>query len=167
MALRRAGDVLETEVRALVLCGLATLGLSAGSSAQAHAAPPMLTDWTAVGSNTATGTLLGTSVSLAGTHVWNTPTSVLDGSWPYFAGPSFSPALSTSDQIQISGGLGFSYTIRFGAPMTNPILELGSLGSRIDFPTGTRVTRLSGQSGFTVSGTTVSACRRTPSAPTG
>jgi uncharacterized protein YkwD len=84
-------------------------------------------------------------------HVWNTPTSVLDGSWPYFAGPAFSPALAKSDVIQISGAPGYSYTIDFGgAQITDPILELGSLGSRIDFPKGTRLTRLSGEGGFTV-----------------
>jgi uncharacterized protein YkwD len=130
----------------LVLCALAALVASASATARAEAAAPAATDWTAVSANTATGTLLGTSVSLSGTHVWSTPTSRLDESWPYFAGHAFSPALPKSDVIQISGAPGYSYTIRFGAPITDPILELGSLGSRIDFPRGTRLTRLSGES---------------------
>jgi hypothetical protein len=61
------------------------------------------------------------SVSLSGRRVWDTPTSRVDGSWPYFAGPAFSPALPASDVIQISGATGYSYTIRFGAPVTDPI----------------------------------------------
>jgi hypothetical protein len=44
------------------------------------------------------------------------------------------------------------------------VLELGSLGSRLDFPAGTQVTRLNGDSGFTVSGSSVSG---TPSAVIG
>jgi hypothetical protein len=143
----------------LVLCVLAAVGAGAGAAAQAQAAPNTAiaaTDWTAVSSNTASGTLLGTSVSLSGSHVWNTPTSRVDESWPYFAGPAFSPGLPKSDEIQISGAPGYSYAIRFGAPVTDPILELGSLGSRITFPSGTLVTRLSGETGFTVSGTSVS-----------
>jgi hypothetical protein len=147
----------------IFLCALAALGAGAGAAAQAQAAEPIapaVTDWTAVSANTASGTLLGTSVSLSGTHVWNTPTSVLDGSWPYFGGPDFSPALPKSDEIQISGAPGYSYTIRFGAPITNPILELGSLGSRINFPSGTHLTRLSGESGFTVAGASVSGTPR-------
>jgi hypothetical protein len=137
------------------LCALAALVASGGAAAAAQAAPAVA-DWTAVSSNTASGTILDTSVSLSGTHVWNTPTSRVDESWPYFGGPAFSPALPKTDEIQISGAPGYHYTIRFGAPTTNPILELGSLGSRIDFPAGTRLTRLSGESGFTVTGTSVS-----------
>ena len=140
----------------LALCALAASVAGAGATARAEAAAPAITDWTAVSANTARGTLQGTSVSLSGTHVWDTPTSRVDGSWPYFAGPAFSPALPSTDEIQISGAPGYSYTLRFGAAVTDPILELGSLGSRIDFPAGTRLTRLSGESGFTVTGTSVS-----------
>ena len=56
-----------------------------------------------------------------------------------------------TDEIQISGSTpAYSYTLQFGAPVTNPVLELGSLGSRLDFPAGTQITRLSGDSGFAV-----------------
>ena len=99
------------------------------------------TDWTAVSTNTATGTLLGTPASLSGTHVWSPPQSTLDGSAPYYASSVFSPALARSDSIQISGGPDrpASYTIDFGgAKVTDPILEVRSLGSRIDFPAGSR-----------------------------
>jgi uncharacterized protein YkwD len=139
----------------IVLCALAAILASALSAAQAKAATTA-TDWTAVSANTATGTLLGNSVSLSGSQVWNTPTSVLDGGWTAFSGPAFSPALPKSDMLQISGAPGASYTIRFGAAVTDPTLHLGSLGSRITFPAGTSVTKVSGETGFTVTGTTVS-----------
>jgi Pro-kumamolisin, activation domain len=125
---------------------------------------PALTDWTAVSANAATGAVLGTPVTLSGTHVWGPPTSVLDGSWPYFGGPDYTPALPDSDVIQIAGAPGAQYTISFGAPTTNPVLELGSIGSRLDFPAGTSVVRLSGDSGFSVSGASVSG---TPSSVIG
>jgi hypothetical protein len=72
-------------------------------------------------------------VSLSGSHVWPTPTSRVDESWPYFDGPTFSPALARSDEIQISGGTGYAYTLRFGGPVTDPILHLASLASQITF----------------------------------
>jgi uncharacterized protein YkwD len=143
----------------LVLCTLVAVVVSAGSAALAQAAP-VAADWTAIGANTASGTVQGTSVSLSGTQVWNTPTSRVDGSWPYFAGAAFSPALPKSDVIQILGAPGASYTIRFGgAGVANPILHLGSLGSSLDFvdlPAGTVVTKLSSEGGFTVTGNSVS-----------
>jgi hypothetical protein len=141
-----------------VLCALGVLVAGGAAAASAQAAPNIATaaaDWTAVGANTASGTVLGTSVSLAGSHVWPTPTSRVDGSWPYFDGPTFSPALARSDEIQISGGTGYAYTLRFGAPVTDPILHLASLASQVTFPSGTVVTKLSGDPDFTVAGTAV------------
>jgi uncharacterized protein YkwD len=148
----------RTRALIVVLCALAALLASALSAARAQAATTA-TDWTAVSANTATGTLQGTSVSLSGTQVWNTPTSRVDGSWPYFAGAAFSPALPKSDVIQITGAAGASYNIRFGgAGVKDPILHLGSLGSRIEFldlPAGTPVTKLSSEGGFDVTGNAV------------
>lgn len=139
----------------LVLGVLAALVASAGAAAQAHAAPAAA-DWTAASANTAGGTLLGTSVSLSGSDVSDTGHgSVLDGTAWYFAGPAFSPALPKSDAIHIGNAPGHSFTIRLGRPITDPILELGSLGSPIDFP-GIPVTKVSGESGFTVQGSRVS-----------
>jgi uncharacterized protein YkwD len=148
----------QSKSRIAAICALAAIAGGAGSAATAHAAPAAA-DWTAVSSNTAIGTVPGTSVSLSGTQVWNTPTSRVDGSWPYFAGPAFSPALPKTDVIQISGAPGASYTLRFNTAVKDPILHLGSLGSTIAFtglPAGTPVTRLSSEGGFTVSGSSVS-----------
>jgi uncharacterized protein YkwD len=145
----------RTRGRIRAFCALAAIVAGAGAAAPAQAAPAA-TDWTSVSANTASGTVLGTSVSLSGTHVWDVPVSRVDGSWPYFAGPTFSPSLPKSDVIQISGAPGYSYTIRFGARVSDPVLELGSLGSRIDFPAGTPVAKVSGEGGFVVSGSSVS-----------
>jgi hypothetical protein len=138
-----------------------------GILVQLVAAAPMFTDWTGITGNAATGSVLGTSVTLAGTHVFGTPVSVLDGSWPYFAGPDFTPGLPKSDVIQIGGTPGAAYTISFRAPITDPVLHLGSLADRIDFPPGTRVARLSGDSGFTVSGSSVTGALQASLGPDG
>jgi hypothetical protein len=135
---------------ALTLAAAAIALAPASANAASPVVQPVSADWTSVSANTATGSLLGTDVSLSGSHVWDTPSSVIDGSWPNFSGPDFSPALSKSDAIQISGAPGFNYTLRFSSPTTDPILEIGSLASRIEFPVGTEVTRLSGQTAFKV-----------------
>ena len=72
-----------------------------GILVQLVVAAPVFTDWRAIATDTAKGSVLGTSVTLSGTHVFGTPTSVLDGSWPYFGGPDYTPALPESDMIQI------------------------------------------------------------------
>jgi hypothetical protein len=147
----------------------AAVAALAPAGAQA-AAPPVQAvpaDWTSVSDNTASGSLLGTDVSLSGSHVWTTPSSVTDGSWPHFSGPDFSPALAKSDAIQISGAPGYRYTLRFATPTTDPVLELGSLASRIDLPTGTPVVRLSGQSAFQVNGSSVTGAPANTIGPDG
>ena len=54
----------------------------------ASADSPQFADWTDIPSaTTATGTLLGASISLSGSHVFPTPISRLDGTWTFFDGP--------------------------------------------------------------------------------
>jgi hypothetical protein len=163
---------------ALALGSATALALIAGTTAQAQTAPTVATaatDWTSVGSNTAQGNLLGTGVRLRGTHVWDTPVSRVDESWPYFGGPAstFSPSLPATDEIQVSGTSSAAYEIQFLAPVTDPILEIGSLASKLTFTDlggiPIAVTRLSGESesgvrNFTVSGSSVSG---TPNAGIG
>jgi hypothetical protein len=48
-----------------------------------------------------------------------------------------------------------SYTPTFGSPATDPVIEIVSLGSRLDFPSGTQIAKISGQSSFTVSGSSI------------
>jgi hypothetical protein len=119
-------------------------------------------EWTAVSSNTATGTLAGRPISLSGTHVSSPPASVVDGTATVFSGPSFSPPLATSDAIEIRGySPAYSYTLDLGGPTPNPVIHLASLGSTLDFPAGTEIARVSGDSTFTVSGHTVSGVANT------
>jgi hypothetical protein len=163
---------------ALALGSATALALIAGTTAQAQTAPTVATaatDWTSVGSNIAQGNLLGTGVRLRGTHVWDTPVSRVDESWTAFAGPAstFSPSLPATDEIQVSGTSSAEYEIQFLAPVTDPILEIGSLASKLTFtdlsgtlPSPIAVTRLSGESqsgvrNFTVSGSSVSGTLNT------
>ena len=60
-----------------------------------------------------------------------------------------------------------SYTLSFGAPVSDPELEIGSLGSRLDFPAGTVINRISGQAGFTVSGSTITGAPTNTLGPDG
>jgi hypothetical protein len=113
-------------------------------------------DWTGVGSNLATGTLRGSSVSLSGTHVSAPPSSRVDGSSQVFNLPVLTPPLPTSDALEIRGFQpGYSYALSFARPITSPVLHLASLGSALQFQAGTQITRVSGDSSFTVAGATV------------
>ncbi len=131
-----------------VLCALLAPPARAQTASQ-------FTDWISEANNTAVGTLAGASVTLTGTHVWPYPQSIFDGSDPIFGTSSFTPPLPLSDSVQFSGSDGFAYVLSFGAPVTDPILDLQSLASTLVFPGGTKINRLSGQPGFTVSGATV------------
>lgn len=128
------------------------------------------TDWTSASGSpaVAVGTLHGQSVTLSGMHVFPPPVSVVDGHWTFFSGPDFSPSLPSTDMIQIGATtLTESYTLSFGAPVTDPEIEIGSLGSSLNFPSGTVINRISGQSGFTVTGSTITGAPNSALGPDG
>jgi hypothetical protein len=102
------------------------------------------TDWTDITNNVASGTVHGTTVSLAGSIISPTPTSRVDGSTTVFSGPDFTPSLPTSDAIHIIAGNGYAFTLNFGAPVTDPVLHVDSLGSILHFPAGTVMSEVSG-----------------------
>jgi hypothetical protein len=145
--------------------GLASLGLAlAGLAATAQpsfsqsAGGLVFTDWTSAGGTMATGTLLGHTVTLTGWHLSDVPYSVVDGSSPLFAGPYFTPPLPRSDAVELraENAAAHSYTLQLGAPTTDPVLHLGSLGTTLEFPPGTSITRVSGKdAGFAVAGSTI------------
>ena len=112
-------------------------------------------DWLEVDAdrNLAKGTLQGAPVSLSGSDVG--AGSVTDRTFTLFAGPFFSPAVSLSDVLEIRGLPGFSYVLTFGSPVRDPILHFASLASRVDFPPGTVLSKVSGQETFTVAGSFV------------
>lgn len=119
-------------------------------------------DWTGLnnsdsGDDVASGTLLGHAIRLSGPVLSPLPGSVIDGHWPAFNTPAFTPPLALSDaiEIRVDQSQAETYTLSFGAPVTNPVMHLGSMGSAFRFP-GVPLQRLSGDSGLTVSGDTVS-----------
>jgi hypothetical protein len=154
---------------AVALAGALAAGVAlAVAVAPAGAAGSDWADWTAVSNNAAAGTLLGNSITLSGTHVSDPPGSTVNGTSRLFSSAQFTPSLPTSDAIEIrASSPAFAYTIQFGAPIQNPILDIGSLGSALQFPPGTAITRVSGTSGFAVSGATVTGAANNDVDPSG
>jgi hypothetical protein len=113
----------------------------------------VFTDWQTAQAGIATGILGGQSVTLSGPIIDTSTGSVLDGSATDYADPSFfTPPLPHSDVIEIRGSADpNSYALRFGTLIRDPIIHLNSLASTLTFPAGTKITRLSGSPGFTVS----------------
>lgn len=148
-------------MRAVVLCALVALvaGAATAARAEAQAAIPAKTDWTSVTATTATGTLLGSAVTLRSPAFdLRTASHVGDGS-TLFSSPVFTPALAKSDVIYVSGppaGGASTYTVEISAPIKDPVFHFASLGSEVTFP-GRAVTKISGEpdlfDGATVKGT--------------
>jgi hypothetical protein len=136
-----------------------TLGTLAAFATPASALTDQdFADWTSVSGNpaVASGTLpQGPTISLSGTTVSPPPQSVVDGTATVFNRADFTPPLANSDAIHFISSTGNSYSLDFGAPVTDPVLHFGSIGSTLDFPPGTAITRLSGDGQFSVSGSDV------------
>ena len=114
----------------------------------------VFTDWTTVdtSANVAVGSLNSASVTFTGSDI---NFGVTDGSFTGFNFSFFDPPLATSDVVEFKADPSvFAYTISLSLPLTNPRLHLASLGSTLDF-SGISLTKLSGQSTFVVSGSTV------------
>jgi hypothetical protein len=138
----------------LVAAAALVLALGAASAARGQAPVPQFADWTAVSNNTATGTLFGRPVTLSGTAV--TAFSIVDGTATDFSDPTrFTPALPTSDRLDIAGTFTTTatYTVAFGAAVTDPVFDFNSLASTVTFPSP--VTKVSGDQTLTVSGNAV------------
>ena len=139
-----------------ILLAAAVAALAAAPAA--HGEDFAFTDWTAaVENSSATGTLLGQPITLAGDFISPSPSSSLDGSWS-FASSAFTPAIARSDEIQLGITALASksdYTLQFGAPVTDPRFLLSSLGETMTFHGVAGVERLSGDPDFVVSGDAV------------
>jgi hypothetical protein len=115
-------------------------------------------DWTSVEGSVASGSLGAVTVTFTGL-LQAVPASRIDGTEVAFSNPGFDPPLPHSDAIgfesqpAVSGG--GMFRIDFSAPVTDPILYLGSVASTLRFDIGTPLTRISGQEGFHVDGTVV------------
>ncbi|MDX3695983.1 hypothetical protein PV726_37845 [Streptomyces europaeiscabiei] len=129
--------------------------------------PLLFVDWTFRndGKTEATGKLNGSDVTLTGrgTGVSTDPpplgTAILNGTFTGFGTDRFTPPLPASDLTEIVGLKGEStFIVNFSDKMTDLVLHLGSLASTLvfqDLPTGTEVTKLSGDEDFRVQGNTV------------
>lgn len=124
------------------------------TSIDAHAIP-VFTDWTTVdtSANTASGTLNGLAVSLAGFDITFGDTN---GTTGFSNAAVFSPALALSDSVEVTGSFTtpFTYTVTFSSPVTDPIMHVASLASTLHFP-GITLTKVSGETNFVVSGNDV------------
>ena len=112
-------------------------------------------DWTSIdtGSNFATGDLQGVSVFFGGSDITG---GVVDESSDLFSHPPFSPSLALSDFVSFTADEpALSYSVSFGAPVTDSVIHFGSLASTLTFNGGIALTKVSGQSEFAVSGSTV------------
>jgi hypothetical protein len=108
--------------------------------------------WAAAGPDGATGTLRDFPVTLTGPMG---TAFFLHDDYPNFSSAAFTPRLAATGMVEIVGALGHSFTLDFGAPLTDPVLDLGSLSSTLAFPAGTVVTPLSGDAHFQVTGSAV------------
>jgi hypothetical protein len=138
-----------------LLLALAALGFAAPNSFAVAGID--FADWTSTGGTTATGTLVGSPVTLTGWQLSPLPESYLNGTLPIWSAPYFTPPLPAADAVEFraEAAAPHTYTLSLGAARTNPVLHLASLGTTLQFPAGTSITRLSGEDGFVVSGSRV------------
>ncbi len=137
---------------------LAGLFATAQPSAAQTVAGLEFADWTSAGGSEARGTLLGHTVTLTGWRLSEVSGPYLDGTLTQFAAPYFTPPLPHSDGIEFRATEvePHAYTLDLGAPTTDPLLHLASLGTTLEFPPGTSITRVSGKTdGFAVSGNVI------------
>lgn len=135
--------------------GFGTATSFAGGASAPPAAPAItFTDWTAADTadDTADGTLGGVAVSLSGSEL---QIGITDGSFGGFAQAFFAPPVPRSDAIALGSRPGHAYELRLTSAVTDPILQIASLASRLEFRAETAVVKLAGQDAFAVSGSAV------------
>ncbi len=115
------------------------------------------TDWTTIGENRAEGVLHGQPVILTGLLGTG---SVTDRTFPLYDSDACSPRLPDADTVNIvalgRGESSGTFTITFGAPVQDPVLQLASFGSLFTFLPGTPVAKVSGDPALTVTSNTAS-----------
>ncbi len=145
---------------------LTSLAIAANAAESQTVAGVEFTDWTGVSANVASGSLLGHSVTLSPNptgEVDPPPASTTNGTAPTWNHSYFTPPIPQSDAIHfVANTSGNSYQLQFGAPISNPILHIDSLGSTLSFAGSPSITRVSGESTFTVAGSDVFGQADTP-----
>jgi hypothetical protein len=133
-----------------------SLALAVLAMAQYAEATPVFTDWTSIdtSANVASGALDGTAVTMSGGDI---DSGVTNYSFTGFNFPFFTPSLALSDVVYFRGAItsAYSYTITFGDVIHNPLMHIGSLASTLAFSGSPTIVKLSGQLGFTVSGSNI------------
>ena len=125
----------------------------------ANLGPADFVHWAAAQPNGAVGTLHGAPVTLTGPMG---TAFYLRDDYPGFAGPQFTPRLPATGMVELVGAFGHAFTVQFQSRVEDPVLHLGSLASVLTFPPGIGVTRLSGDDGFRVVGSSVSGQAAAP-----
>ena len=110
------------------------------------------TDWVGTTAAGVTGQLFGSEVTLSGPVG---PAHTFDGTSTVFGTSDFTPSLTASDAVYITGLNANSYTLGFARPVQDPVFHVYSLASTIAFPGGTTVTKVSGDPTFTVADASV------------
>lgn len=105
-------------------------------------------DWSAVTAGTsATGTLGSVNVTFTGVSLTGGTTN---GSSTLFSSNTlYTPALATTDHIELNGTPTASYTLTFSAPVTNPRFYLKSFASTMTFGGSPTITKISGDAALT------------------
>ena len=140
----------NTTCQALIL-----IGCVCASSGPSFASTILFTDWQSVdvGNDIATGVLGSVPVTFSGTEI---SSAVLDESSTLFDEIYYSPALTTSDYVEFRSNFfsRYNYNISFGSSVTDPLIHLNNSASTLDF-TGISLVKISGESTFIVSGSSV------------
>jgi hypothetical protein len=142
---------------AAVAMAVAMLGCGVAAASASADAGLAFTDWTSNSAGVTDGTLLGAGVELAGPPKLPSDGTVLDGTYPGYGDANFTPPVTATDTAYLVANPNDNgtYTLDFSSPVTDPVFDFASLGSIITFPAGTVLERVSGDSGFAVSGNVV------------
>ena len=117
--------------------------------------------WHSADPSGARGTLGGADVALTGPMG---TAFYLHDDYAGFATNAYSPPLAATGMVELTGGADHRFSLTLTSPVSDPVLHLGSFGSRLTFPESFAVAKLSGDSGLTID---ASAVVGTPAGPTG
>lgn len=125
---------------------------STGSATSPLTVDAQFVGWTDADHLGCRGLLYGSAVTLTGPMG---TAFYLNSDYTGFDSADFTPPLPRTGMVEVVGGRDHAFEVTFAVPVTDPVFDLGSLGSVLTFPAGTQVTRLSGDDGFTVDGNVI------------
>src|SRR5690349_23786427 len=122
----RGAEMIEKLKRAALVMGAVSGLILAIPETALASSTPTFAHWSSAGAGGASGSLLGASMSLSGPMG---TAFYLHDDYPNFNSAAFTPALAATGMVEIQGGAGHAFTLSFGAPIVNPVIDLGSFGS--------------------------------------